>query len=55
MYVSTDTLHKKTADIDHTKDNAYVEELTKGTWLFLDHLQKKAKQGLIQVPIELCL
>ena len=29
MYVSTDTVHEKTADIDHTKDIAYLEELTK--------------------------
>ena len=29
MYVSTDTVHEKTADIDHTKDIAYLDELTK--------------------------
>ena len=29
MYVSTDTLHEKATDIGHTKDIAYLEELTK--------------------------
>ena len=29
MYVSTDTLNQKSADIDHTKEIAYLEELTK--------------------------